>query len=355
MAERRNRALDRAVLLTLILIGVYLSGRILGPFLVALTWAAIFAILCRRMQTALARKMTPNRAALVATVIIGLAVVTPVVVLIAALAREVPRISGYLQQSSQGTPLSIQQIWDPIRARSPITIPADPTDVLTKAERQALTFLEPRARALVADVFTTLGTLGAMLFALFFFLRDGEAISGQLRDLLPFSDRENERLMSQTRDLVTASFGAGLVVAAAQGAVGGLAFWLLGLGAPAVWGLVTAFCSLLPVVGATLVWAPAGVGLLLAGEIGRGVAMLLIGAFGISMVDNLLRPLLLTGKTSVSGFVIFFGLLGGAAAFGFIGLFIGPIILVITARLLDNIRQPDVLDESSPGDGIAAA
>jgi len=135
-----------------------------------------------------------------------------------------------------------------------------------------------------------------------------------------------------------------VIVAAAQGAIAGLAFWLLRLGAPVFWGVVTAFCSLLPVVGATIVWVPAGIGLLLSGETMRGVLMLLMGAFGISMVDNILRPILLTGKTSISGLVIFFGLLGGAAAFGLVGLVIGPIILVITPEIIDNLRRPSVPD-----------
>src|SRR6185436_8308516 len=114
------------------------------------------------------------------------------------------------------------------------------------------------------------------------------------------------------------------------------------------WGIVMGFASLLPVVGATLIWIPAGIGLLLSGEVWRGVALLLMGTFGISMADNVLRPLLLTGKTSISGFVVFFGLLGGAAAFGFIGLVIGPIILVTTARLLEILRRPGQVDGAVP-------
>jgi predicted PurR-regulated permease PerM len=176
---------------------------------------------------------------------------------------------------------------------------------------------------------------------LFFMLRDGDAMSRYVRDRLPFSAQENERLMIETRDLVIASVGAGLIVAAAQGIIGGVTFWLVGIRAPVFWGVLTGFCSFIPVVGAALVWVPAAIGLLLSGEIGRGVLMALIGAFGISMVDNVLRPLLLSGRTSVSGLVIFFGLLGGAAAFGFIGVVIGPIILVTTARLLENLRRPD--------------
>jgi predicted PurR-regulated permease PerM len=148
--------------------------------------------------------------------------------------------------------------------------------------------------------------------------------------------------LDETRDLVIASVGAGLVVAAAQGLIGGVAFWLVGIAAPAFWGVVVAFASLLPVVGAALVWVPAAAGLLLSGEIGRGVVMLLIGAFGISMIDNILRPILLSGRTSMSALTVFFGLIGGAAAFGFIGLVIGPIILVTTGRLLTNLQRPDL-------------
>ena len=121
--------------------------------------------------------------------------------------------------------------------------------------------------------------------------------------------------MSDTRDLLVASVGASFIVSAAQGAIAGLAFWLLGLGAPVFWAVVTSFCSFLPVVGATLVWVPAAIGLLLSGEIWRGVVMLLIGVFGITVIGNALRPLMLTGKTSVSGLVIFIGLVGGAVAF----------------------------------------
>ena len=173
-------------------------------------------------------------------------------------------------------------------------------------------------------------------------LRDGDAMSRQLREMMPVPEDEKDSLIRETRDLVVASVGASLLVAAAQGAVGGVAFWLLGLSAPLFWGVVLAFCSLIPVVGAALVWVPAGLGLLAVGEVGRGVAMLIVGALGISMIDNVLRPLFMSGRTQVSGLVIFFGLLGGAAAFGFVGLVIGPIILVTMGRLLKMLVRPDL-------------
>lgn len=333
--------LARPLLAALILVGIYLSYLVLSPFLVALTWAAIFAILFRRMQAALAARIGPSRAAIVTTLVVGVAIVAPAIVLISALAREAPQVSAYLKHSSETAPRQLQRIWDGVRARSPFAIPDDPTDFLTSAGQRALAFLAPHAGAFLADIFALLGTLVAMLFALFYMLREGDAMARQVRDLLPLPEQESARLLSETRDLVIASVGAGLMVAAAQGFIGGMAFWLVGIAAPVFWGVVIAFSSLLPVVGAALVWAPAGVWLLLSGQIGRGMLLLLIGVFGISMADNVLRPLLLSGRTSMNGLVVFFGLLGGAAAFGFIGLVIGPIILVTTARLFGLMVRPD--------------
>ena len=356
MADIPGKSLGPAFLYVLILLGGYLTYLVLSPFLVALTWAVLFAIMVRGMQVRLSPRIGPSGAALVTTLTVGFAIVAPAVLLVSALAREVPEVTDYLKQASHTAPRQIQLLWEAARARSPVPMPEDPTDLLAEGARRALAFLAPHAGAFVANFFAMLGTLAAMLFALFFMLRDGDAMSRELRDRLPFTEEENERLMRDTRDLVIASVGAGLIVAAAQGIIGGTAFWLVGIRAPVFWGAVMAFSSLVPVVGAALVWVPAAIGLLLWGEVGRGVLMLLIGTLGISMADNVLRPLLLSGRTSVSGLIIFFGLLGGAAAFGFVGLVIGPIILVTTARLLKGLRRPDRVNESAQAaDRIVAA
>jgi predicted PurR-regulated permease PerM len=355
MTYNGERSRQRPLFYALVLLAGYLSYLILGPFLAALAWAAMFAILFHGMQVALSKRLGPNRAALVTTLLAGILVVAPAVMLVSALAHEAPQVSGYLQDAARSAPRQIERVWGAVRARSPVALPEDPTQLLTEGARRALSFLAPHAGAVLADFFATLGGLVAMLFALFFFLRDGDTLSRRLRELLPFDERESDRLMGDTRDLVVASVGAGLLVAAAQGTIGGIAFWLLGMGAPVFWGVVMAFCSLLPVVGVTVVWVPAALWLLLSGEIGRGVILLLIGVFGISMADNVLRPLLLSGRTSVSGLVIFFGLLGGAAAFGFIGLVIGPIILVTTSSLLKMLRRPDLVDEPLTTDRMTAS
>ena len=187
-----------------------------------------------------------------------------------------------------------------------------------------------------------------MLFALFFLLRDGSAIGRQVRDLLPLPDRERDRLITDTRDLVIASVGAGLLVAAVQGAIGGLAFWLLGIQAPVIWGVAMAMCALIPVVGTAIVWVPTALWLIFQGDIGRSIILILVGVVGIGMVDNVLRPLLLSGRTSASGLVIFLGLLGGVSAFGFIGLVLGPIVLVTAGSLLAVFTRVELLDTTQP-------
>src|SRR6476660_3593398 len=158
MADIRSKSLGRPVLYALILLGVYLTYLVLRPFIVALIWAVIFAILFRRMQVALSQRMRPSRAALVTTLVVGLAIVAPAVVLLSTLAREGPQVTDYLKQTSQSAPRQIQRIWDAVRARSPVDMPEDPTDFIKEGERRAIAFLTPRAGGFVADFLATLGT-----------------------------------------------------------------------------------------------------------------------------------------------------------------------------------------------------
>jgi predicted PurR-regulated permease PerM len=320
---------------------------VLRPFLAALIWAVMLAMLFRRMQVTLQGRLGPGRAALLTTTLVALLIVAPAVMLISTLAQEIPRVTDYVTDASRVAPEQILRLWTAITRISPIALPPDPNELLAEGTRRVLGFLAPRAGAFVADFFATIGSLVAMLFALFFMLRDGDAMSRTFRNGLPFPPEESDRLLRETHTLVVAGVGAGLIVAVAQGLIGGLAFWAVGISAPVFWGVVTGFLSVIPLVGAALVWVPAAIMLLLTGHVVSGIVLTVIGALGISMADNVLRPLLLSGRTSVNGLIIFFGLLGGAAAFGFVGLVIGPIVLVITGRLLTNLRHAATGDSAS--------
>ena len=343
MPEAPNHRPQRPLFLALILLAGYLTYLVLSPFLSALAWAAVFAILFYQWHRELAARAGPNTAAGLITLSTGLLIVGPAGLLVSVIAGEVPRVADYMQQASLTLPSQIERLWELARARSPVALPETPGLLLQEGTQRAFAFLAPRAGALLTDFFATIGSLISMLFALFFFLRDGDRIGAHIRAVLPLSEEQSDKLIHDTRDLVVASVGAGAVVALAQGAIAAVIFWLLGIAAPVFWGVAAAFCSLIPVVGASLVWVPAMLWLLLSGQIAKGIILLVVGVFGISLVDNVLRPLVLSGRTSISALVIFFGLLGGVAVFGFIGLVVGPIILVTTGSLLRMLTRPDLV------------
>jgi predicted PurR-regulated permease PerM len=348
MSDTVKERFSQLLFYALVLLTGYLAFIVIRPFLASLAWATVFAMMFHRVHVELAPRIGPNRAALATTLMAAVLIVAPAVMLVSVLAREVPEVIDYVQQVSLTAPEQIERIWEVMRRRSPVPLPEDPTAMLREGVQRGLAFLAPRAGAVVADVLATLGSLFVMLFALFFLLRDGSAIGRQVRDLLPLPDRERDRLITDTRDLVIASVGAGLLVAAVQGAIGGLAFWLLGIQAPVIWGVAMAMCALIPVVGTAIVWVPTALWLIFQGDIGRSIVLVLVGVVGIGMVDNILRPLLLSGRTSASGLVIFLGLLGGVSAFGFIGLVLGPIVLVTAGSLLAVFTRVELVDTSQP-------
>jgi predicted PurR-regulated permease PerM len=141
-------------------------------------------------------------------------------------------------------------------------------------------------------------------------------------------------MIAEAGELIHASVSAGFIVATVQGLLGGITLALLGFAAPVFWGVIMAFFSLLP-IGAGIVWTPAAVWLLLTGNVAKGVTLIIIGVAVIGLVDNFLRPALLSGRTQLNGLLVFVSLLGGLSAFGFLGLVLGPVIMATAIGMLD--------------------
>ncbi|MBM3782359.1 MAG: AI-2E family transporter [Acidobacteria bacterium] len=318
----------------------YLAFLVTRPFLAPLAWASVLAMTLYPLHQRLGTRLSPSHAALATTLTAALLIVAPLALLGMMLSSELPRVMAYAQQiPAQATPENIERLWDELRQYVPFTLPDDSSQILGQAVQTVGGFLGPRLGSAVASVFEVVGSLFVTLFALFFLLRDARRLSEGVRRLLPFPPHERELLITEAHDLVIASVGAGLTVSAVQGLVGGLAFWALGLGAPAIWGVLVAVCSLLPVVGAALVWAPVAFWLGMSGAVGQALALVIVGTLGISMVDNVLRPILLSGRSSVNGLIVFIGLLGGTTAFGLVGLVFGPIILVLAGTLFEALTR----------------
>jgi predicted PurR-regulated permease PerM len=172
-----------------------------------------------------------------------------------------------------------------------------------------------------------------MLFVLFFVLRDGPALAQQVVSLLPIEGRRRSLLQNHLTDMTRAVFlGLGLT-AVAQGVLLGVGFWIAGLPSPLVFGVLGVILALVPMVGPALLWIPAAIWLAARGNTGYAIFLALWGSVVVGLVDNLLRPLLISGRAEVPTLAVFIGVIGGLAAFGFIGLFVGPIVLGLLMAL----------------------
>ncbi len=186
-----------------------------------------------------------------------------------------------------------------------------------------------------------------VIFALFLFLRDGDAIVSSIRDLLPFDRPQSEALLRRIKDVVQASVYGIVVIAILQGLLCGGMLWILGVPSAALWGMVTMFASLLPVVGAFAVWGPATAYLALNGEWAHAIVLALWGTFVVSGVDNILRPRLVAGSVGLSEVAMLFAMLGGLSVFGGLGIVLGPVVFATAAAIVETLRAPRV-DASAP-------
>jgi predicted PurR-regulated permease PerM len=156
-------------------------------------------------------------------------------------------------------------------------------------------------------------------------------------------------MLTEAQGLIFASVTTSLVIAAVQGVICGGAFAIVGLGSPVFWGVVMAFLSLLPVVGAWPVWIPATIWLFSAGHAGRAFVLIAIcGALG-AMIDNILRPVLLGGRSSLSGLLVFISVLGGIAVFGVLGIVLGPIVVATSVGIVDAYLATDAKTKEAAG------
>jgi len=212
---------------------------------------------------------------------------------------------------------------------------ADLSSLLQNAAGAAASFLAGSLGGILRNIVLLILNLFLTLFALFYFLRDRDSILAWVRRLLPFEEPLREHMLAEAHRLIHASVTISLLIAAIQGTINGLAFALVGISAPLFWTLVMSFMSLLPVVGAWPVWFPAAIWLMATGQIGRGILLLVICGGIAGTVDNVLRPMLLSGHTRLSSLLVFVSVLGGVAAFGVIGLILGPIVFAMALAVLD--------------------
>lgn len=326
----------------IVLLVGYLAFQVILPFLVPLVWSAIFAMVLTPFNRRLASRIGKTWAAVTTTIATFLMIVVPAIIVGTLLVHEV---SSQIQSAdaasmAMSSPARLQEGWELLRTQMPyLHLPADPTANVQEVIRSVATFAAGRAASILTDIASFVLQLFIMLFGLFYFLRDSKPMVNLIREMLPFEAERRDRIVDETYDLVVATVGATFAVAMAQGVLTGLSLGLLGFSAPVFWGVIASFTSLLPVVGSGLIWGPAAIWLFLSGDIVRGVILVVVGVGVVGTIDNVLRQVLLTGRTTMHGLLVFISLLGGVAAFGFIGLVVGPVVMAAMATLLEAVLK----------------
>ena len=314
----------------------YLTFLVVSPFLVPLGWAAVLAVCVYPVYGRLTPKLGRSGGAALTTILVLLLIVVPVWLIAAAIVREGGQAVPALQIALNGQPPEwLMRAWGWLQGHVPELAPNNLMESLSAAGQQIVKALASTSGAVLGGVALVVVQLIITLFALFFFLRDAPTILRHVRAVMPFRETQRDRVLKEVGDLIFASVIAGLVVASIQGALGGIAFWLIGIRAPVVWGTIMAFFALIPVAGAWVIWLPVALWLLATGDVTKGLVLIGIGAGIIGTVDNVLRPILLSGRSSMNGLLMFIALLGGVVAFGFIGLVFGPVVVAVAMALFD--------------------
>jgi predicted PurR-regulated permease PerM len=348
--DRIAAALSLAALAGLL----YLLFLVFQPFLFSLGWAAVLAIVFYPMHAELERRWGASRGAAATTAAATVLVVGPLLLVMTAFVREAMDGAASLQDAlAEGRLGGIERGWRSLAERIPFAQRVDVVALVTDAAKQGAVVLAAQSGALLRNVAGFVFDLVIALFATFFLLRDTRKIMTAVRRILPFDESVREQLITQTRELVSASVTSSGLIAALQGALGGILFAAVGIGGAVFWGVVMAFMSLIP-LGAWVVWLPAAILLAISGSPGRGLIVAGAGFGIVSAVDNVLRPMMMSGGTRMNGLLILIALLGGVAAFGMLGLVLGPILVATVLALLkvyiahgagkpDKQRPPDVI------------
>jgi predicted PurR-regulated permease PerM len=329
----------------LVLLLGYLTYQILIPFLNSIAWAVVFSIVFYPVYIFILRYLRFKVVASTVTlVIIILIILGPITYLSFILIDE---IRDTIKTINEGSLDSIKDIF------------ANPkiTDLIDKIQShigmEGLDMGEiikvniKKIGAVVTNSLSTGITNIAgmfidfifMLFAVFFLLKDGPGFLMRIRDYLPFNEEDKNRLISKVKDMVISTVFGGVVVAIVQGVIGGFAFYFLGIKSPVLWGASISVMSFLPLLGTFSIWGPMTGYLFIQGNYVKGITLLLIGVLGISMVDNILKPIIISGRTKMPTLAVFFSVLGGIKLFGFIGFIMGPLVLALFVSVFEIFRQ----------------
>ncbi|MEW6659400.1 MAG: AI-2E family transporter [Thermodesulfobacteriota bacterium] len=334
------------------LLVLYFSYLVVKPYLLDIFMAMVLFFTAKPLHRALTRVFYGMRtlASLVTCLILALVIIIPLISLVSIIANQALEFSGVVRQGIQNG-----QLWQWVDTKAKalqgwllhLNLPLPPEQI--KLDQIVLTVLTKASEFVYSNAIGLLKgftyfflDLVLVLFIAFFMFIQGDDFIEEIKKLSPLDAMHNDEILHETEVTIKATLWGTVIVAFVQGILGGVGFWIFGLPQPAFWGTVMIPAAVIPVVGSAIIWGPAAVYLLVTGHVGPGVGLIIWGGVLVSVIDNLLKPLLMKGSRSTPSIFILFSILGGITYFGMIGFILGPLILSFLLSLL-SIYQKTIL------------
>lgn len=308
-----------------------LLGYILKPFFFAIFWAVLLAAIFAPLQGRLFKKFkSPNLCAGLTLAVVLIALILPVGLILTLLVGESLDIYNAINSNRGSWMNSINGMLNALsqyplldRFNLDQQYLMDKSVELLKASTE---FVFKNLSAITQNTLLFFVQFAVMLYCLFYFLRDGNRLIDTIGRYMPVEQRHINTFVSEFLVTAKATLKITFVIGGIQGLLGGLIFYITGIDRALVWGVLMIALSIVPAVGSAIIWVPAGILMLILGHVWQGIAILVFGAVVISLVDNLLRPILLGNDIEMHSLLIFLSTLGGIALFGFSGFVLGPVI-----------------------------
>jgi predicted PurR-regulated permease PerM len=358
----RSPSLEHRTLLWLVVLFTVGFAFVIWPLAGSVMWALFLAIVFWPMHQHCKRVIRrPSLAALVTLLSVVVIVIVPLALVSASVVEEASvlyqKIRGgelqpgqYLQQMLDALPSWAQSILQRFGLNDIPALARRAGDLLSRSSQ----FLTSSLLGIGQNTLNFVVSFFIMLYVLFFLLRDGAQLGGHIQKAVPLQPHQTRELLQQFVTVVRATVKGNVVVALIQGALGGIAFWVLDVPGAMLWGAFMALLSLLPAVGAALVWGPVALYYLFTGNLVSGIGLIAWGTLVIGLVDNVLRPVLVGRDTRMPDYLVLVATVGGIGLFGLNGFVIGPVIaamFLVCWNMLTRIRERT---EGAPGSALPA-
>jgi predicted PurR-regulated permease PerM len=350
--EGLNTRFARLFFGVITLLVLYFSYLIIKPYLINIFMALVLFFTAKPLYYALTRLLRGYKvlASALTCIILLLVILIPLFSLMGIIATQALEFSSQVTKGMQSGDL-----WNWVNAKvdalklylTHLNLPLPPGDInlaqiVQTAVGKASAFIYTNAVGLIKGFTVFFFDLLLVLFIAFFMFLQGDDFIRAIKELSPLDPVHNDEILRETETTIKATLWGTVIVAVAQGALGGVGFLIFGLPQPAFWGTVMIPAAVIPVVGSTIIWGPAAVYLLFTGHIGAGAGLIIWGGVVVSVIDNLLKPILMKGSGETPSIFILFSILGGLTYFGMIGFILGPLILSFLLSLL-RIYQKTIL------------